>query len=132
MNSALLHSAALAAILGAGFVLTAPASAQDAGLAAAFASADADGDGYVSVDEYVAHFVKLFTSVDPNRDGLVTMADVPNVSAERFNAADRDGDGQVSLGEAVAERMVIFFDIDANRDGAISLDELLAYESARP
>lgn len=115
--------------LYAGLATAAMAQTQGERLQAAFAAADADGDGYVDVNEYVAHFVGLYASVDPNRDGSVTQADVPNVDPKRFAAADRDGDGMVSLGEAVAERIILFFDIDTNRDGAISLDELSAFEA---
>lgn len=119
----------IVAALCAGFAAAAMAQTTAARLQEAFAAADADGDGYVDVNEYVAHFVGLYASVDPNRDGVVTQADVPNVDPKRFAAADRDGDGMVSLGEAVAERMILFFDIDTNRDGAIALDELSAFEA---
>lgn len=113
-----------------GFGAAAIAQTTDADLQAAFAATDADGDGYVDVNEYVGHFVSLYATVDANRDAQVSQGDVPRVDPARFNAADRDGDGMVSLGEAVAERMILFFDIDASRDGVISLDELTAFEAA--
>jgi len=119
----------IGAALGVGLAAAATAQTPGARLQQAFTAADADGDGYVDVNEYVAHFVGLYASVDDDRDGAVALADVPRVDPARFAAADRDGDGMVSLGEAVAERMILFFDIDANRDGAISLDELTAFEA---
>ncbi|PJA60760.1 MAG: hypothetical protein CO163_01890, partial [Rhodobacterales bacterium CG_4_9_14_3_um_filter_71_31] len=61
------HVTIFGAALAAGFAAAAMAQAPDTRLQAAFAAADADGDGYVDVNEYVAHFVGLYASVDQNR-----------------------------------------------------------------
>lgn len=97
-------------------------------LAAAFAEADNNSDGYVNVDEYVAYMVRAFAGLDKDRNGYLLPTDLPNTPAERFASIDRDGDGRISLGEGVAEKMIDYFAIDTNLNGVFSFEELLAYE----
>ncbi len=119
-----------------GLVLTgaATANAQVADhekLAAAFAEADNNADGYVDVDEYVAYMVRAFAGLDKDRDGYLMPTDIPKTPAERFARIDRDGDGRISLGEGVAEKMIDYFAIDTNLNGVFSFEELLAYEQKK-
>ncbi len=120
--------AAAAAAMAAGPVF---AQTGATSLEAAFVAADANGDGMVDVDEYVAYFVDVFANLDRNRDGKLAFGDIPNANAGRFRAADRDGDMMLSLGEVMADRIYHFFEMDTNRDGVITLEELLAYERSQ-
>lgn len=97
------------------------AGAQDAALAqvadSAFSSADFDGDGKVSWEEFRNRLVRVFGHLDHNEDGRIAGDEHPpavdaagkavqpgNVTAEAFaaavavtfKAADTDGDGALS------------------------------------
>jgi len=98
---------------------------------AAFIVADANGDGYVNVDEYVAYIIYAVGTLDKNHDHYLVPEELPYSEPERFKSADRNGDGKLSLGEAVAIKMIDYFDIDTNHDGALSIDEILVFEHAR-
>ena len=97
-------------------------------LTLAFNEADLDGDGHLSIDEYVAYLVQVFASKDQNRDGFLVASDLPAISEERFSRADLNSDGSLSLGEAMGTKVVDFFDGDQNRDGTLDLNELLVIE----
>ena len=130
MTGAWISRAALTVALGAG-IWSGPASAAtEEQLREAFAVADRNADGVVDVDEYVAYFVEAFRARDADGRGYLTIDELRDVDPARFAAADRNGDGRISLGETVAERMIVFFDL-ASDDGVIRLEELLAYEAAR-
>jgi Ca2+-binding EF-hand superfamily protein len=124
--------------IGTALVLGATGAQQtnEAEMRKAFAAADVNADGYLDVNEFVAHTIYIFKQVDKDGDGYISMqewsAHNPGLALERFKAADRNGDGKISPGEAVAVKMIEFFDIDTNRDGAITLDQLLAYERSLP
>jgi Ca2+-binding EF-hand superfamily protein len=109
---------------------------READIRMAFAAADANRDGGLDVNEFVANAIYLFRQMDDNRDGHISLQEwsthVRGPSADSFRAADRNGDGKISVGEAVAGKMIEFFDTDANRDGVITIDELLAYERSVP
>jgi Ca2+-binding EF-hand superfamily protein len=131
--AALVAGAAIGAALI--FVTVNAQPANEAEIRKAFATADVNGDGYIDVNEFVAHTIYIFRQMDTNGDGFVTVQEWTSYNpgnAERFKAADRDGDGKLSLGEAVAVKMIEFFDIDRNRDGVITVEELLVYERSLP
>jgi Ca2+-binding EF-hand superfamily protein len=125
---------ALALSVSVGSALAQPAS-PDA-LRKAFADADANKDGVLNIDEYVANVVYVFKQVDRNRDGYITVEEARaywvDFRGELFKAADRNGDGKLSVGEAVAAKVIDFFEIDTNHDGVISIEEILVYERALP
>lgn len=96
-------------------------------LADGFAEADANGDGALNADEYLAAVVTAFAARDGDRDGLLTAAELPEAAPEALARIDRNGDGAISVGEGAADRIVRFFDADTNRDGVMTLAELRAY-----
>lgn len=98
---------------------------------AAFAKADANGDGVVNVDEFVGFIVSEFHARESEIDGRLIRADVADMPDARFAEIDRDGDGALSLGEVVGDAMIVFFAADANRDGVLTLEEILAFEAAQ-
>src|SRR5216117_4440083 len=97
-GAALAAGAAISALLIFGTVNAQPANETE--IRKAFATADANGDGYIDVNEFVAQTIYIFRQIDTNRDGSVTVQEWtvynPGYSAEGFKAADRDGDGKLS------------------------------------
>ena len=100
----------------------------------AFAEADANQDGVLNIDEYIANVIYVFRQADANRDRFVTEAEArafsTNFDAALFKAADRNGDGKLSVGEVVAAKVIDYFEIDVSRDGVLTVDEVLVYERA--
>lgn len=115
----------VAVILSAGLCCAGPAAADE--LATGFAEADVNGDGVLDADEYLAAIVTSFAARDLDRNGLLTLAELPEATAAGIARIDRNGDGMISLGEGAGDRIVRFFDADASRDGLLSLTELRRY-----
>lgn len=76
---------------------------------------DLDGDGRVSVDEYVQWMLYAFDRMDRNGDGVLTTDELPGgrgqpvtreqqrrTLIERFHKQDADGDGYLSVRELSA------------------------------
>jgi Ca2+-binding EF-hand superfamily protein len=76
----------------------------------AFRREDLDGDGRISVDEFltgipselIERYRKRFTQMDANGDGYLTLDEVDGYYRRILQAADRNGDGKVSLDEWLA------------------------------
>ena len=102
----------------------------------AFAEADANKDGVLNIDEYVANVILVFKQADTNRDHYISIDEAKTYWAETrpdlFNAADRNGDGRLSVGEAAGKKVVDFFEMDTNHDGVLTIEEILVYERAMP
>jgi hypothetical protein len=100
----------------------------------AFNEADANKDGVLNIDEYIANVIYVFKIADKNGDRFVTEQEAiafnPGFNLVLFKAADRNGDGKLSVGEAVAAKVIDFFEIDTNRDGVLTFDEVVVYERA--
>lgn len=76
---------------------------------------DLDGDGRVSVDEYLQWMLYAFDRMDRNGDGVLTADELPGgrgkpitreqqrqILIERFHKQDADGDGYLSARELAA------------------------------
>ncbi len=92
-----------------------PVSAQVQGTADYLARMDADGDGRVSLDEYLAWMGYAFDRMDRNGDGVLSADEQPG------------GKGAPLTREAHRQRLVErFHRQDANRDGHLDARELAA------
>lgn len=93
----------------------APAAAQVTATSEYLARMDADGDGRVSLDEYLAWMGYAFERMDADGDGVLTAAELPG------------GKGRpVTLAEHRARLTERFNRQDANRDGFLDARELAA------
>lgn len=98
-----------------------------------FEQADANHDGGVSRDEYVAARARKFDELDRNHDGFLTDADFPRLARaggrgekvrKMLDAADTDHDGKVSRDEFKNAGGQWFDLADANHDGVVDKNEL--------
>lgn len=96
--------------------------------------ADSDGDGRVSLDEYLAAAGAEFAAIDARHKGSVDAADIAGSPqalaridrrAERIVARlDAAGTGYVTADEFVAAAQKRFARLDANGDGRLTAEEL--------
>lgn len=108
---------------------------------AQFKAMDADGDGRLSPDEHAVGAKRMFDTMDANKDGTVTIAEMDAVhknipgkeakssdlsSVEKIKAVDTNGDGQLSAEEHAAGSRKMFGKMDTDRDGFLSRAELTA------
>lgn len=116
--------------------MAAPALAQPSNLA----GFDADKDGRTSRTEYRAGLVSETMKYDKNRDGRVTVSELPGFArlpgvkgiVERvFKTNDRSGDGALSPDELEARAEVRFGELDTNRDGYLNQAEIKAGRRSR-
>jgi hypothetical protein len=102
-----------------------------------FSEADANRDGFVSLDEFHKDVIKSFRSLDFDGDGFITLSELEGLSGPEqvkvlrrmIRRADTDGDGKLSFREVVVARMKYFDEADTNRDEQISLEEALAFDA---
>ena len=109
----------LAVALGLG-AATAVRAAPDEAAQKSFDSADVDGDGKVSWEEYRNRMLHVFHQMDHNGDGRVTPDETPP-------AKDKSGQpvkgGTVTIEAFSAEIEKAFKKADADSDGALDPDE---------
>jgi len=109
-----------------------------------FAEADANGDGAISREEFVAQREAHFTDADANQDGLISFDESMAAKKEKmegdsqhgkgpkgpegdmFIKHDIDGDGFISLAEVEVFSDRVFRDMDSNLDGRVTLLEAKA------
>jgi Ca2+-binding EF-hand superfamily protein len=124
-----------------GLALQAQAQLQPASPSAAriaFAAADLDHDGSISLDEFQQDVLRSWRALDVDRDGYVSLKELIAATGsdartrERLRQADTDHDGRLSFKEVVAARMRFFDEADANHDDRLSLNELLDYLARQP
>lgn len=85
---------------------------------------DADRDGKVTKDEFMASVRKRFAQLDLNNDGKITDEDLPPMMRGRgVLTSDHRGRGMRMLS--------VLRDVKADKDGAITLDAVLAAANAR-
>lgn len=102
-----------------------------------FNRADVDRDGKVSRSEATDLMIgQAFGSYDANRDGVVTRDEyvAGGGDAATFARIDSSGSGKVTVAEArsspaAVEHMAVPFDeADVDKSGAITADEFLTYK----
>jgi len=137
---------ALAALL-AGAAVASEAPVTDSGKGSrGIMSADTNGDGKISKDEFAAlrdqKHVDWFDKMDADKDGFLTPEELRQARdvrrdhkrgekqarmEQRFKEADINGDGQLSLDEAQAKMPRLaerFTSVDTDHDGLLSKEEL--------
>ena len=99
----------------------------------AFVQLDANGNGAISRDEFLALRQQMFITLDANGDGLLTREEIETARAngkggtqmqrsDRIWQQDANGDGYLTMAEYTAQ--TCGFDMaDRNGDGALSPQE---------
>lgn len=100
---------------------------------------DADKDGYVSRDEFMAAHARadaMFEQLDGNHDGAISRDEFlaggrgGQGRGERFRLLDSNNDGRITREELEARHTARFEALDADRDGKLSPQELRAGQNA--
>ncbi len=115
----LLAAAALASTLLAGSAF----AGQDQQHRDPFARADANNDGVVTRDEFLADVDARFAKLDANKDGKLSADERPRMGGRMMGRTDGNGDGAITLEEMRAQSLQRFDRIDANHDGKLDKAE---------
>jgi len=104
---------------------------------AAFAKLDANGDGVVTQDEFVAAAKAKFAALDTGHAGKLTAAQIAaspaaqqrdlKIAEHVVKKLDTDGDGSVSLAEYLAGAKARFSRLDRSGDGYLDASDLGAH-----
>lgn len=123
-------------------LLSAPSMAQmmRQGGEGLFERADANNDGSVTREEFIATRGQQFAKFDRNSDGYLDSNDVPKRLAERRKQNgggemhggqfDTDGDGKVSKEEFINGPTLIFDRADTDKNNVLDAKELAAAKAA--
>lgn len=109
------------------------------------ASADANNDGNITREEFLARPNEMFQRLDANNDGVISTAERPQRPerddrgerrGERRDRPDRpnpdtDGNGTISRAEFTAIGAHFFERLDANNDGRVTQEEAQAGRGPR-
>jgi Ca2+-binding EF-hand superfamily protein len=97
---------------------------------------DTNGDGRISLDEYVAAATARFKSIDTQNKGSVDAADIAaspvtlqrdeKIAEAIVKHVDKSGKGYISQDDVVAAAQARFARMDKNGDGKLTPDELTA------
>ena len=88
-----------------------------------FTKMDADGNNYLTEEEYLAFWNGYFDSRDANQDGALTGKE--HGHAGSFKDFDADGDGTITRAEDVRVREEDFQDLDTDGDGSLTQAEFV-------
>jgi Ca2+-binding EF-hand superfamily protein len=120
-------------------LLATPAMAQMRG-EGIFERADANNDGSVTREEFIAARGGQFAKLDRNSDGYIDSNDVPERLAKRrqqkgggdfmVGQFDADGDGKVSKEEFVNGPTLAFDRADSDKNNVLDAKELAAAKQA--
>jgi hypothetical protein len=101
-----------------------------------FDTADTNGDGVITREEFHAARERAFARLDRNGDGYIDKDDLSSRMAGRRNAQerltqlvaqlDKDGDGRVSKAEFVDGPTPLFDRADTDHNGELSREEVAA------
>ncbi len=101
-----------------------------------FDSADTNGDGIITREEFLAARERLFTRLDRNGDGYIDKDDTSarlvgrrktqERLAELIARFDKDGDGRLSRTEFVDGPTPLFDQADTDHNGELSRQEVAA------
>jgi hypothetical protein len=103
--------------------------------------ADANHDGNITRDEFLARPIEMFNRLDANHDGIIQASERPQrpergerpggEGHERVNP-DANGDHQLSRAEWTTMGASLFDRLDANHDGRVTREEADAARPHRP
>ncbi|MCA8885664.1 MAG: hypothetical protein R3C31_07330 [Hyphomonadaceae bacterium] len=107
--------------------------------------ADANHDGNITRDEFLARPVQMFERLDANHDGVISASERPQrpdrgdrngADGPRHERGDRpnpdtDGNGTISRAEFTAMGANMFAHLDANSDGRVTREEAQAQRGHR-
>lgn len=116
-------------------LLSTPAMAQMRG-EGVFARADANNDGSVTREEFIAARADHFAKLDRNSDGYLDSNDAPKRRQKSgggdfmVGQFDTDGDKKVSKEEFVNGPTTLFDRADTNKDNVLDSKELAAAKEA--
>lgn len=95
---------------------------------------DTDGDGRVSLDEFLAAETAHFKSIDTQNKGVIDANDIAasprtlerdqRIAQSKIKRMDTQGSGMVDENEYLADAAARFAKLDANGDGVLTPDEL--------
>lgn len=129
----MLNPSLMAATLLIGVALAVPALAAPTGGGERLEQADADHDGVVTRQEFLAARAARFERMDRNHDEVISTSDFPRFAmrGERGDrlkafiaAADLDHDGRVTREELAQAPTPVFDRADLNHDGRLDRPEL--------
>ncbi|MDK3016159.1 EF-hand domain-containing protein [Pseudodonghicola flavimaris] len=112
--------------------LAAPPAQAQARAQQAFARIDANGDGQISQEEFLALRRQMFAAMDADGNGQLTKAEIESARARQANGRtprsnqiwkqDSNGDGVLTLSEYTAQTRGFAY-ADSNSDGVLSQQE---------
>jgi Ca2+-binding EF-hand superfamily protein len=128
-------------ILGSCLVLTSLTTVFAGDSSGLLKQMDTNGDGRVSLSEYIAEVHTRFDKLDTNRDGVIDASELYSFPEPRragrmraggltaapsgkLGQADQNGDGQISRAENDLDAEAHFAAMDTDRDGVLTENEL--------